>query len=252
MKDHLNFDKTIKIFSPEGRLYQVEYAFKGVSACNLTAVVVRGPDSVAACVQKKVPDKLIDPASMTSFAKITDTIGALLMGYQSDATFLVARLRMEANEFKLENGYEIPIHVLASKLSQLGNYFSQLAMIRTLCVTTVLMGIDDEKGPQIFKIDPAGLSIGYRACAAGSKEQEATTLLEKQFKKKAGPDGNATFTADQAVEVVIDTLQSVIGAEFHSGDIEVALATKDSVNFRLLPGVEVESYLNRIADKSNA
>lgn len=107
------------------------------------------------------------------------------------------------------------------------------------------MSIDDEKGPQVYKVDPAGFMQGYKGCTAGTKEQEATTLLEKAFKKKAGK-----FTTDEATEAVIDVLQNVIGSDFKPGDVEVAISTKDNPVFRVLSNTEVEKYLNIIADRS--
>lgn len=112
----------------------------------------------------------------------------------------------------------------------------------------MLMSIDDEKGPQIFKIDPSGKCEGYKGCAAGAKEQEATTLLEKAFKKKTVAKG--TFSDAEATETVIDALQNVIGSDFKPGDLEVTIATVEAPTFRMLTPAEVEKCLNVIADKS--
>ena len=159
---------------------------------------------------------------------------------------LVDRLRYEAINFKYENGYNIPVHVLAGKLSNFAQLISQYAFYRTVCTTTILMSIDEEKGPQVYKVDPAGFCQGYRGCTAGAKEQEAMTLLEKSYKKKAG----GQFSADEATEAVIEALQNVIGADFKPGDIEVAISTAAKPIFRVLTVAEVEKYLNIIADKA--
>eukprot|EP00829_Urostomides_striatus_P003568 TRINITY_DN1393_c0_g3_i2.p2 TRINITY_DN1393_c0_g3~~TRINITY_DN1393_c0_g3_i2.p2 ORF type:complete len:160 (+),score=66.97 TRINITY_DN1393_c0_g3_i2:73-552(+) len=119
---------------------------------------------------------------------------------------------------------------------------------RTICTTSVLLSIDEEKGPQVFKIDPAGHCQGFKGCTAGAKEQEAMTLLEKAFKKKAQAGGN--FSTDEATEAVIETLQNVIGSDFKPGDLEVSVATTTNPVFKLLNPTEVEQYLNKIADKS--
>jgi 20S proteasome subunit alpha 1 len=111
-----------------------------------------------------------------------------------------------------------------------------------------MMSIDDEKGPQVFKLDPAGHCEGYRGCTSGTKEQEAMTLLEKAYKKKSVT--NSTFSPDEATEAVIDVLQNVIGADFKATDIEVGIVTTADPNFRVLPVPEVEKFLNLIADKS--
>ena len=111
-----------------------------------------------------------------------------------------------------------------------------------------MMSIDEEKGPQIYKIDPAGHCEGYRGCTSGTKEQEAMTLLEKAYKKKS--QASSSFNPEEATEAVIDVLQNVIGADFKATDIEVGIVTTANPNFRVLTVPEVEKYLNLIADKS--
>jgi len=115
--------------------------------------------------------------------------------------------------------------------------------MRPLCATSILCGIDEEKGPQIFKVDPAGLVIGYKGTSAGSKEQEAMNLLEKYSKKKSG-----VFTKEETLYGVIMALQNVIGSDFKAADIEVAYSTMEHPEFTKLKEAEIETYLNKIAE----
>lgn len=79
--------------------------------------------------------------------------------------------------------YEMPVAVLSSYLSAYLQKFSQYSGMRPFCVIVTLVGCDLEKGPGVYRIDPSGQSIGYKAVATGAKDQEAVTQLEKQFKK---------------------------------------------------------------------
>jgi 20S proteasome subunit alpha 1 len=112
-------------------------------------------------------------------------------------------MRQFASEFRRDYGYDIPIHVVAEKLGEVAQLYTQHAYMRPLCVVTLLFTIDDDGKPQLYKIDPAGHFMGYKATATGEKEQSATNHLEREFKKK--PD----LTVDDTVRVAIKTLQNV-------------------------------------------
>ncbi|XP_062216595.1 proteasome subunit alpha type-6-like [Phragmites australis] len=107
------YDRHITIFSPEGRLYQVEYAFKAVKSAGFTSIGMRGKDSVCVVTQKKVPDKLLDHTSVTHLFLITKYIGLLATGFIADARSLVCQARNEVAEFCFKWGYEMPVDVLA-------------------------------------------------------------------------------------------------------------------------------------------
>ena len=85
-----------------------------------------------------------------------------------------------------------------------------------------LVGCDEEFGPQVYRIDPSGSAIGYKALATGQKEQEATTQLERAFRRNEGQ-----WDAKQAVETAIKTLSTVVSSDFRANEIEVAVATVD-------------------------
>ena len=136
----------------------------------MNAIAVRGKDSVVVCSQKRVPDKLIVAESVTNIFNVADGIGAVVVGNPNDARVIIAMLRNEASQFKLKFFYEIPTRVLASRLGAQLQKYSQYPSIRTLCCTVTLMGCDEEFGPQVFKVDPSGASVGYRAVATGAKE----------------------------------------------------------------------------------
>ena len=235
--------KFLSVFSPEGKLHQIENTYNAVKNYGLTTVAVRGVDSVVVCTQKKVPDKLIVKDSVTNIFKITDSIGVMVTGSVTDAKSLITYYRMKAAEFKFQNGYHIPVHVMAKIASERNQLATQFVGLRSMRCVFTFVGIDEEKGPQVFKVDPSGFSMGYKAVAAGTKEQDAINYLEKQYKKTEGK-----WNKDEAVQAAIMCLQNVISTDFKSNELEIGIATSDDIFFRKLTEEEIEAQLNAIAD----
>ncbi|KAK1309029.1 Proteasome subunit alpha type-6 [Acorus calamus] len=237
------YDRHITIFSPEGRLYQVEYAFKAVKASGITSIGVRGKDSVCVVTQKKVPDKLLDQTSVTHLFSITKYLGLLATGMTADAKSLVQQARNEAAEFKFKWGYEMPVDVLAKWIADKSQIYTQHAYMRPLGVVAMVLGIDEENGPQLFKCDPAGHFFGHKATSAGLKEQEAINFLEKKMKN------DPAFSYEETVQTAISALQSVLQEDFKATEIEVGVVKKENLIFRVLTTEEVDEHLTAISER---
>ncbi|KAK6464289.1 nucleophile aminohydrolase [Scheffersomyces coipomensis] len=246
MSGSAGFDRHITIFSPEGRLFQVEYAFKAINSANITALGVTGKDSAVLISQKKIPDKLLDAKTVSYLFKITPSIGLVATGSIADARTQALRARAEATEFRYKYGYEMPVGSLAKRMANLSQLYTQRAYMRPLGVALTFCQVDFEdenRGPQIFKCDPAGYYTGFKAVATGPKQQEATTYLEKKFKKTDHVKGDWKET----VEFSISALSSVLGTEFRKNDIEIGVATEEG--FRILTPEEIDERLVSIAEQ---
>lgn len=237
------YDRHITIFSPEGRLFQVEYAFKAVKAAGVTSIGVKGKDSVCVVTQKKVPDKLLDQTSITHLFPITKFLGLLATGITADARSLVQQARNEAAEFRFKWGYEMPVDVLAKWIADKSQIYTQHAYMRPLGVAAMILGIDEEKGPQLFKCDPAGHFFGHKATSCGLKEQEAINFLEKKMKN------DAAFSYEETVQTAISALQSVLQEDFKATEIEVGVVRKDQPIFKVLSTEEIDEHLTAISER---
>ena len=237
------YDRYITIFSPEGRLYQVEYAFKAVKSVGNTSVAVRGKDTVCVVTQKKVPDKLIEPSCVTSLHRVTRSVGVCLTGLTADARAVLQEAREMAAQFRMDFGYEIPVDYLAKRIADKAQVKTQYASMRPLGVATVVLGIDDEHGPQLFRVDPAGYYAGYRACSAGAKDTEATNLLEKKVK------ADQEFSKDECIQTAIAALQNVLAEDFKATEIEVGVVHTERKDFAVLSVSQIEEHLVAISEK---
>jgi len=262
MSRNAQYDRHITIFSPEGKLYQIEYAFKAIRLPGDTTIGVRGKDTVCLITTKKVPDKLVDPSSVTRMYRITPSIGCCVTGRLPDARALLFKSRQIAAEFQFDNGYQIPVRHLANEVANYNQIFTQHAYKRVPGVSLLYCAIDDEVGPRLYMVDPAGSCYGYQAISTGNKEQEGMSALEKMTKehreknkddakeKEKSQGSNAlNLNERETVEFAIEALQKVLGVDFKSNQVEVAVCSKTNTKFRTLPEKQIDEYLTAISEK---
>jgi len=254
MADRGGYDRHITIFSPQGRLYQIEYAFKAVKAGGITSIALKGANTCAVVTQKKVQDKLVVKESVTRLFKITDKIGCVATGLMADCRRHVGDIRQIASQFKYDNGYDVPLHYFAQLCADRQQLYTQRAGIRALASVLLLVAVDDEKGPLVFKVDPAGHFFAYKGVAAGTKEQEAINQLEKVYKEDdKDKDDDETkkppVTEEETVRLAISTLQYVLSADFKPDELEVGFITGKDGRFQTLSEEEIDAHLTYIAEE---
>jgi 20S proteasome subunit alpha 1 len=129
-------------------------------------------------------------------------------------------------------------------LSRSYQVYTQHAYMRPLGVTALLVSVDEERGPQLFKTDPAGYFVGYRAVAVGAKDTEANNHLEKKLKA-----GAPALSGVETIRAAIGALQSVLGEDFKASEVEVGVVSTADPAFRVLTEAEVDDHLVAISER---
>jgi 20S proteasome subunit alpha 1 len=167
-----------------------------------------------------------------------------MLGMPADVRAQIERLRYEANEFAFTNGYEMPAHALSKRVADLCQVHTQEASSRALACMMLIIGADDEKGAQTFRVDPAGSYLPYKAVSTGKYEPEAMNFLEKKVGEFEAMDENAT------IEMAISAMQHILSSDFKGTEIEVGVITQGQ-KFRVLKETEMEERLNAISERSD-
>ena len=167
----------------------------------------------------------------------------IVMLLLADGRSQIQRCQAEAAEFRYKYGYEITPDMLAKRIANINQVYTQRAAMRPLGICTlrsmllsllqnsvlydkiaalILIGIDEERGPQIFKLDPAGYYVGFRATATGQKQQESMNHLERLFKKD---EGTAALKTDEVIEAAITALSTVCQTDYKATEIEIGICS---------------------------
>ena len=213
MQPNANYDRAITVFSPDGRLFQVEYAREAVKR-GTTAVGVRYKTGVALLVDKRVTSKLVVPDSIEKIFAIDHHIGCATSGLVADARALVDRARVEAQLNRISYDEPVAVEHLTKRICDYKQGYTQYGGGRPFGTALLVAGVD-QTGPRLFETDPSGALIEYRASAVGSGRGPAMDVLEKEFKDHA--------SADAAVALGLKALFAGADGKPNAEAIEVAL-----------------------------
>lgn len=173
------YDLSSGTFSPDGRIFQVEYAKKAVDKSG-TAIGIRCSDGVIMGVEKLLLSKMLVAGTNRRVYNIDSHIGMSLAGLSADGRQLANRAREEAHQYKSNYGVSIPPKILTQRMGQYVHYFTLYGSIRPFGASTIFIGYDqDLEEPYLGLVEPSGVSFAYRGCAIGKGQQSASTEIEK-------------------------------------------------------------------------
>jgi len=186
------YDLYSSTFSPDGRIFQVEYAAKAVENAG-TAIGLKCRDGVVLCVEKPLLNKMLLPNSSRRIHSVDTHSGVAMTGFISDGRQIVNRSREEASNYEETYGSKIPPALLADRMASFVHYFTLHGSFRPFGATALLASYDPEtKEHCLHMVEPSGVSYQYFGCAAGKGRQPAKTEMEKLSLNKPDPAENIT------------------------------------------------------------
>uniref|UniRef100_A0A6B2LFT9 Proteasome subunit alpha type n=1 Tax=Arcella intermedia TaxID=1963864 RepID=A0A6B2LFT9_9EUKA len=198
------YDLSATTYSPIGKVFQIDYAQKAVENSG-TAIAIRCSDGVVFAVEKIIQSKMLEPGSNKRIQTIDRHIGMVSSGLVPDSRQIANRARKEAASYKDFYDAAIPLRVLNERVSAFVQMYTLYSYLRPFGCTSIIGGIDDS-GPQLFMIEPSGISWGYFGCAAGKASQSAKTEIEKLDFSKLTAE-NAVIEAAKIIYSVHDDLK---------------------------------------------
>ncbi len=173
------YDRAITVFSPDGRLYQVEYAIETVKRGTI-AIGVKCKDGIVIAVEEK-PRKLQISETPQKIFQVDDHVGVAAAGYIPDARSQVDNARFFSQSNKMIYDEPVEVEVIAKHLADQCQQYTQYAGVRPYGVALILGGVVN-KTPQLYLTDPSGTYISYDAIAIGANSEQVTDFLEKTYK----------------------------------------------------------------------
>jgi len=232
------YDRAITVFSPDGRLYQVEYAIETVRRGTI-AVGVKCKDGIVIAVEEKSKKLQIANIAQKIF-QIDDHVGVAAAGYIPDARSQVDNARFFSQSNKMIYDEPVEVETIAKHLADQCQQYTQYAGVRPYGVALILGGVVNSK-PELFLTDPSGTFISYEAIAIGSGSDQVTDFLEKTYKEDLSLD-EASALAVAGIHLSSDEKDS-------QSHIRMAHIKIENGLYELVSDEKIANYSNTAKEK---
>jgi len=228
------YDRAITVFSPDGRLFQVEYARAAVKRGS-TTVGIKFKDGVVLIADKRIKSKLIEEELMEKIYVIDEHIGCATSGLVADARILVDYARLISQIEKVTYGEKITVEQLVKRISDYKQQYTQYGGVRPFGASLLIGGVDD-KGVYLMETEPSGAVMAYKAGCIGSGRETVMEILEKEYEDGMSMD-DAIFLGLKAIEAVSDeALDKII--------LEIGYVKK-GCKFKKMSKKEIKKYVDK-------
>ncbi|KAI8909751.1 putative PRE6-20S proteasome subunit [Gorgonomyces haynaldii] len=234
----MSYDSALTVFSPDGHLFQVEYALEAVRK-GTCAVGVRGKDCVVLGIERKTVLKLQDPRSIKKIVMLDDHICVAAAGLTADARVLFDKARVECQSHRLTVEDAVSVEYITRYIATVQQKHTQSAGVRPFGISTLIIGFDSDKIPKLYQTDPSGIYSAWKANAIGRSSKTVREFLEQNYK----PDMSRDDTVKLAVRSLLEVVQT--GAK----NIDIVVMDIDKI--KTLEQEEIEQ-ITKVIEQENA
>ncbi len=228
------YDRAITVFSPDGKLFQVQYAQEAVKR-GYTALGAKTDSGVVLAAERRTTSELVEDGSVEKIFKIDRHIGAAASGLIADARVLIDQARVEAQVNRMRYDEAVSVESLAKTIGDNKQMYTQHGGVRPFG-TRFLIGGVGERGPHLFETDPSGVVAAYKAHAIGGGAEEATEVLENNY--------DEDMDLDELVKLLLQALGRVIEGDLGPGRVEMAKADAEDKEFVKMDEEEISKAMD--------
>ena len=239
------YDRNVNTFSNQGRLYQVEYAMKAVEQ-GCTTLGIQLKDGIILGAEKKIASKLQVPSSIENIMKINENTICTFSGLRSDARALIETARVEAANHWFNFNEEMPVEAISLAICEVALSFAQKkkdknkkdrkrGVSRPYGVAMLIAGIDADGEPKLFKNDPSGNYVRYKACCIGQGGENGMSTLQSNFRED--------MSFDDAILLVGKVLKENLEQKINKNNCEIWYIKKKDRKIVSLTPDEIEKLI---------
>ena len=227
------YDRAITVFSPDGRLFQVEYAKEAVKR-GATAIGICAKDGAVLVAFKTIHSKLVEPESLKKVFNVDSHIAVTASGLIADARRLVDVARLDSQRHRITYNESPSVESIARAVCDLMQIYTQYGGIRPFGVSLLIAGVDDT-GSRLFEAEPSGAMTAYKADSIGANKKDVDEILEKRFKE--------TITVNEAIQLAIDALRETQEDKLLQENVEITIVDLKTKKTKTLADKEVGKHL---------
>ncbi len=235
----MGYDRAITVFSPDGRLFQVEYAREAVKR-GTTAVGIKTKEGVILLVDKRLTSRLLEGGSVEKIFQIDEHIGAATSGLVADARILIDKGRVEAQINKIIYDEPIDVQTLAKKICDFKQAYTQIGGLRPFGTALLIAGVYNGEN-YLLETDPSGALLEYKATAIGSGRTVVTEMLEEMY--------DEDITLEEGMLLGLETLYRITDGKIDGMTVDSGIAELDKGTFRIVSPEELAPYITKVKKK---